>query len=75
MVVHARIAELLDAVLTGRFYDDAMPGHVGGSENAKAVLIYDTKRNTYVALALNTAAPGEAIVNHLLKSLDGLSRN
>ena len=102
---------LLDAVLSGRFYDDATRGkvfatlypmfgssmyygrgvmlievpdpgaptiwlgHMGGSEGAKTVLIYDTERDTYVALALNKAAPGEAIVNHLLKTLDGLSLN
>ena len=50
-------------------------GHVGGSPDAKAVLIYDTERHTYVALALNKAAPGEAIVNVLLKTLDGLPAN
>jgi len=50
-------------------------GHVGGSEDSKAVLIHDTRRNTYVALVLNKAAPGEAIVNHLLKTLDELPTN
>ena len=39
------------------------------------MLIYDTERHTYVALALNKAAPGEAIVNVLLKTLDGLPAN
>ncbi len=98
---------LLEAVLTGRFYDNAMRaravetlypmfgssmhygrgvmlidvpdpevptswlGNVGGSPDSKAVLVYDTTRKTYVALVLNKAAPGEAIVNGLLKTLDG----
>jgi len=46
-------------------------GHSGGSENAKALLIYDIKRDTYVAIALNDQAPAEAITNMLLKILDG----
>ncbi|MEO1246130.1 MAG: serine hydrolase domain-containing protein [Pseudomonadota bacterium] len=47
-------------------------GHVGGSPDSKAVLIYDAERDTYAALVLNKAAPGEAVVNVLLKAMDGL---
>jgi len=45
-------------------------GHVGGSPNAKALVIYDVKRRTYVAMVLNVDAPAEAITNALLKILD-----
>lgn len=45
-------------------------GHLGGSPHSKGVLIFDLKRQTYVALALNTGGEGEALVNTLLKALD-----
>ncbi len=45
-------------------------GHVGGSPNGKAMAVYDVERGAYVALALNTRAPPEAIANTLLKRLD-----
>lgn len=53
--------------------DEASPtiwiGHSGGSQRAKALLIYDVKRDTYLAIALNNQAPAEAIANSLLKLL------
>lgn len=45
-------------------------GHSGGSPHAKALLIYDTARRTYLALVLNTQAPAEAMANAMLKLLD-----
>lgn len=45
-------------------------GHLGGSPNAKALLIYDRDRDVYLALVLNTNAPAEAIANTILKDLD-----
>ena len=45
-------------------------GHSGGSPQGKAVLIYDTERDSYVAVVLNSNAPAEAIANGLLKLLD-----
>lgn len=45
-------------------------GHSGGSPEAKAILFYDIKRDTYIALALNNQAPAEAIANTLLKLMD-----
>lgn len=45
-------------------------GHLGGSPDAKAVLVYDTYRRTYVALALNTDANGEALALSILAALD-----
>jgi len=45
-------------------------GHVGGSPNAKGLVIYDVKRRAYVAMVLNADAPAEAITNALLKILD-----
>jgi len=46
-------------------------GHLGGSPHSKAVLIFDLKRQTYVAAVLNTGGKGESLVNTLLKALDG----
>lgn len=46
-------------------------GHLGGSPDAKGVLIYDVERAIYVALVLNTGGEGEALVNTVLKALDG----
>ena len=45
-------------------------GHSGGSPNAKALLIYDVKRDVFLALVLNIDAPAEAIANTILKELD-----
>lgn len=45
-------------------------GHLGGSPDAKAVLVYDLVRRTYVALALNTDANGEALALSILAALD-----
>jgi len=44
--------------------------HVGGSPNAKGLVIYDVKRRAYVAMVLNADAPAEAITNALLKIVD-----
>jgi hypothetical protein len=44
---------------------------LGGSPDAKGVLIYDVERAIYVALVLNTGGEGEALVNTVLKALDG----
>jgi len=52
-------------------YPTTWLGHLGGSPNSKGVLIYDLRRQTYVALVLNTGGKGEALVNTLLKVLDG----
>lgn len=46
-------------------------GHVGGSPNAKAVLMYDLNRNAFVAVLLNQQGPAEALANVLMKTLDG----
>ena len=46
-------------------------GHTGGSPDSKGVLIFDLKRQTYAALVLNTGGKGEALLNTLLKALDG----
>ncbi len=51
-------------------YPTTWLGHNGGSPDSKGVLIFDLKRQTYVALALNTGGAGEALVNTLLKALD-----
>ena len=45
-------------------------GHLGGSPDAKAVLIYDVRRKAYASLALNTNANGEALAVQLLEALD-----
>jgi D-alanyl-D-alanine carboxypeptidase len=47
-------------------------GHSGGAPGAKAVLAYDTRRQAYVAVAINRQAPAEAVANNMLKTLDGL---
>ena len=54
--------------------DDDAPttwvGHSGGSPQGKALLVYDTRRDAYLAIALNNEAPAEAIANGVLKLLD-----
>ncbi len=45
-------------------------GHTGGAPGAKAVLAYDTERQTYVAVVINRQAAAEAVANNLLKTLD-----
>jgi len=47
-------------------------GHTGGAPGAKAVLIYDTKRQVYMAVSINRQAAAEAIANNMLKTLDAL---
>lgn len=44
-------------------------GHLGGSPDSKAVLIYDVHRRTFIALVLNTDANGETLALNLLKAL------
>ena len=45
-------------------------GHSGGSPDAKGLVLYDTRRDLYVAMALNDQAPAEAIANVLLKVME-----
>ena len=45
-------------------------GHLGGSPDAKAVLVYDTRRQATLALALNTDADAERLAMALLALLD-----
>ncbi len=47
-------------------------GHTGGAPGAKAVLVFDTKRQVFVAVAINRQAAAEAIANNMLKALDDL---
>jgi D-alanyl-D-alanine carboxypeptidase len=47
-------------------------GHTGGAPGAKAVLVYDTRRRVYVAVAINRQAAAEAVANNMLKTLDTL---
>jgi D-alanyl-D-alanine carboxypeptidase len=47
-------------------------GHSGGAPGAKAVLIYDTRRQVYLAAAINRQAAAEAVANNMLKTLDTL---
>lgn len=46
-------------------------GHSGGAPDAKGLILYDTRRDAYVALVLNNQASAESIANALLKALDG----
>ena len=46
-------------------------GHVGGSPNAKTVLMYDVNREAFIAVSLNAQGPAEALANVLMKTLDG----
>jgi D-alanyl-D-alanine carboxypeptidase len=45
-------------------------GHSGGAPGAGAIAVYDARRKTYVAVAINVQGPVEAIVNDMLKTLD-----
>ena len=45
-------------------------GHVGGSPNAKSVLMYDVRRKAFIAVSLNAQGPAEALANVLMKTLD-----
>jgi D-alanyl-D-alanine carboxypeptidase len=47
-------------------------GHSGGAPGAKAVLIYDARRQVYLAAAINRQAAAEAVANNMLKTLDTL---
>lgn len=58
-------------IMVSRVPDAEQPsiwvGHSGGSGNGKALIIFDLEREAYVAVALNTTSPAEAIANALLK--------
>ena len=45
-------------------------GHTGGSPDAKAVAVYDTRRRTYVGMLLNTDVDAERLALALLQALD-----
>ena len=44
-------------------------GQSGGTPGAKAVVAYSSADQTFVAVALNTDGPAEAVANLLLKTL------
>ncbi len=44
-------------------------GHSGGTETAKAVVLYDPTSGAFVAVAINAAAPAEAAAFRLLQEL------
>ena len=45
-------------------------GHSGGSPDAKGLVLYDLRRDTYLAIALNNQASAESIANAALKLLE-----
>ncbi len=49
-------------------------GHAGGSPKGKVLLIFDTNRQTFLSLALNSQAQAEAIANTMLKIIDQYER-
>ncbi len=48
-------------------------GHTGGAPGTKAVVVFDARRQVFIAVAINRQAAAEAVANNMLKALDSLS--
>ncbi len=80
--VHAMMKDLYPMFGKGRYYgrgimlydfnqlnntDNAWIGHSGGTENYKAILVYDVKTKVIIAISINENIPVESVAGRLIE--------